>query len=135
MLHPTAGVSQADAFNQNVTTVFKINILWPGTTFVFEINPLAVNNATSPDCHMSKVLAGKDGPVAEFLTLVITKFARRPIITFIFTAKERTAGIKQDSDVAFEINRTGKPGAGGEINCPAPISGTFIDCVLDSFRA
>jgi hypothetical protein len=135
MLHPTAGVSQANTFNQDVTTVFKVNILGPGTTFVFEISPLAINNTTSPDCNMPKVLSGKDGPVAEFLVLGIPKRARRPIITFIFAAKERTAGIEPDSDVAFEIDRTGEPGASGEVNCPTPISSAFVDRALDSSRA
>jgi len=135
MLHPTASVSQADAFNQDVATVLQVDILGPRPAFVFEINPLAVNSAPSPDCDMLKVLAGKDGPVAEFLVLSIPKRARRPIITFIFAAKERTAGIEPDSDVAFEIDRTGEPGAGGEVNCPTPVSCAYVYGALDSSRA
>ena len=55
MLHPTASVSQVNAFNQDIATVLQVDILGPGTAFVFEISSLAVNNAPSPDFRLRQL--------------------------------------------------------------------------------
>ena len=86
MLHPTACRSEADVFDEDVTTVFEIDVLGSGAVFVFEIYSLAVDDAASSDCDVFEAFACYDGPVAECLIVGAFELAGRAVVGFVLAA-------------------------------------------------